>query len=522
MVESGNSKREALKIAVIYIAVSVSWILLSDVIIGNIASDRDTLKIFSMLKGLTYAMASGLLLYVLVRKAFKRNGQTGEERRRLMEYESKLHNMAYYDQMTGFPNRMSYSMKVEELLNKKDKFALLYLDLDNFKYVNDTLGHTFGDRLLKKLSGALGELLDDNCSLYRISGDKFAIIAEDYNEIHDIEKIAVKLLKGTKNPVEIDGRVFYNTASMGISIYPDHGSTADELLKSADIAMFKAKEAGKNRIVIYSETMNALIQEWVDIEKYLHQALENSEFELYYQPQYDVASMKISGFEALIRWRSDEIGFTMPSKFLKVSEDTQLIIPIGEWVLRNACIFIKQLNMEGYENMTVSVNVSKLQLLQDDFVDFVADTVEMAKIDPGSLEIDIAESVLVESYEAVAEKMKLLKKHGIKIALDDFGKGYSSLYYLRQLPVTSLKIDKSFVQIISSNEESRILTDFIIKCGKSMNIGIVAIGVETKEQFDYLSGLNCNKVQGYLFSRPLPERDVLEKLQNSMPRRQNN
>lgn len=519
--EPGSAKRKALKIVAVHIIVSVTWILLSDAILGRIANDVNTLKFFGMVKGLAYAAASGLLIYVLSSKAFREIRQTGEEQRRLMEYEAKLHNMAYFDQLTGVPNRMSYSMKFEELQNKKDEFALLYLDLDNFKYVNDTLGHTFGDRLLQKVSGVWGGLLDDNCSIYRISGDKFAVFVEDYNDIHDIERIAVKLLKGTKNPIEIDGRVFHNTASMGISIYPDHGGTADELLKSADIAVFKAKEAGKNRIVIYNEPMKALFQEWMDIEKYLRQALENSEFELYYQPQYDVGTMEISGFEALIRWRSDEFGFTMPSKFLKVSEDTHLIIPIGEWVLRNACIFIRQLCLEGYGNMTVSVNVSRLQLLQDDFVDFVADTVEMARISPGSLEIDISESVLVESYEVVVEKMGLLKKHGIKIALDDFGKGYSSLNYLRQLPVTSLKIDKSFVQMISGGDEKRILTDFIVKAGKSMNIGIVAIGVETKEQFDYLSGLNCNKVQGYLFSRPLPERDALEKLQKQAPGREN-
>jgi len=509
-------KRKALKIAAVHIIAGISWILLSDMVLGSIANDMNTLKLFGTVKGLVYTAASGLLIFVLVNKEFKEIRQTGEEQQRLMEYEAKLQNMAYFDQLTGVPNRMSYSMKFEELKNKKEKFALLYLDLDNFKYVNDTLGHTFGDQLLKKISGVWGGLLDDNCSIYRISGDKFAVFIEDYDDIHDIEKIALKLLKGTKNPVEIDGRVFHNTASMGISIYPDHGLTADELLKSADIAAFKAKEAGKNRIVIYNEPMKALFQEWMDIEKYLRQALENSEFELYYQPQYDVGTMGISGFEALIRWRSDEFGFTMPSKFLKVSEDTHLIIPIGEWVLRNACIFIKQLCVEGYVNMTVSVNVSRLQLLQDDFVDFVADTIEMAKIDPGSLEIDIAEAVLVESYEAVAEKIKLLKKHGIKIALDDFGKGYSSLNYLRQLPVTSLKIDKSFVQMISCGDEGRILTDFIVKVGQSMNIDIVAIGVETKEQFDYLSGLNCNRVQGYLFSRPLPERDVLEKLQKQV------
>ncbi|MGE5614427.1 MAG: putative bifunctional diguanylate cyclase/phosphodiesterase [Bacillota bacterium] len=519
--EPENKRKEALKVAAVYLAASVSWILLSDAVLGMVANDVKTLKLFGVLKGLAYAISSGLLIYLLVLRALGINRQTGESRSRLMEYESKLHHLAYFDQLTGVPNRMSYSMKVEELINKKHKFALLYLDLDNFKYVNDTLGHTFGDRLLKKISGVWSGLLDDNCTIYRISGDKFAIISEGYNEIHDIEKTAVKLLKETKKPVEIDGRVFYSTTSIGISIYPDHGGTADELLKSADIAMFKAKEAGKNRIVIYSESMNEPFQEWVNIEKYLHHAMENSEFELYYQPQYDAATMEITGFEALIRWRSDEFGFTKPSKFLKVSEDTHLIIPIGEWVLRNACIFIRQLYTEGYENITVSVNVSKLQLLQDDFVDFVVDTVEMAKIKPESLEIDIAESVLVESSEAVAEKMRLLKKHGIKIALDDFGKGYSSLNYLRQLPVTTLKIDKSFVQIISGNDERRILTDFIVKAGKSMNIDIVAVGVETKEQFDYLSGLNCNKVQGYLFSRPLPEKDALEKLQKHIPGRRN-
>lgn len=407
---------------------------------------------------------------------------------------------------------------IEELdkkLKSIDNYALLFIDVDNFKYVNDTFGHTFGDRLLKRFLEILIGLVNENCTIYRIGADKFIILTERFEGIHEIESLAVRILKGLKEPMEIDERVLYSTVSIGISIYPDHGSNAEELFKNADIAVIKAKETGKNRIIIYSESMYAAVQEWVFIERYLRNALENNELELYYQPVYDTKSKRISGFEALMRWRNDEMGFVMPNQFIRVAEDTHMIIAIGEWTLRNACIFQKHLQQQGYKDIKVSVNVSRLQLLQDDFVEMVTDMLDMAGISSDSIEIEIAEPVLAGSFDMIIDKLKTLNERGLRIIMDGFGRGYSSMSLLNQLPITSLKIDRSFVNTINDTLEGTSLVDFMVHIAKSMNLRVLAEGVETGEQYEHLEKIGCDALQGYFLSRPLPERDAINKLKSN-------
>lgn len=553
MAELNNLKKESITITTIYILAGALYILLSDKIVGLLVTGKDMITLISIVKGWAYVAASGILIFVLVYNALKRIKATEDKllksckelttakdemstayeqlaaseamlrqqydeslknQQQLLEYKEKLHFLAYHDQLTGIDNRLSLIEMLTEFLNGNNgnKCAILFVDIDNFKYVNDTMGHSFGDRLLKEISDMLVCMLDKNCSVYRLGGDEFVVLIEDFYDIYEIEKTAVKILKELKNPVEIDGRTFFSTVSIGISLYPDHGSTMDELLKNADIAVYKAKEMGKNRIAIYNEPMNIAVAERMNIEKYLRTALENNEFELYYQPQLDIQTNQISGFEALLRWRNAELGFVMPAKFISIAENTHLIIPIGEWVLRNACLFLKRIQQSGHKNLMISINVSMLQLLQDDFVDVVTEILELANLKPGYLEIEITESILMESYEAIAEKLKLLKAKGVKIALDDFGKGYSSLNYLRHLPISTLKIDKSFIDTISSGKESQSMIDLIVKIGKSMDLCVVAEGVETQEQLDYLVIHKCNKMQGYLYSRPLPETEAIRKL----------
>lgn len=405
---------------------------------------------------------------------------------------------------------------IEELdkkLKSVDNCALLFIDVDNFKYVNDTYGHRFGDRLLKRFTEILTGLVNENCTIYRIGADKYTVLSERFERINEIESLAVRILRGLKESVEIDERVLYSTVSIGISIYPDHGGTAEELFKNADIAVIKAKETGRNRIVIYSDAMNVAVQERVSIERYLRHALENNEFELYYQPIYDTQSGRISRFEALVRWRNDEMGFVMPDKFLKVAEDTHMIIAIGEWILHSAGIFQKNLQQQGYKDIRVSVNVSRLQLIQDDFVDVVMDILDMTGISADSLEIEVAENVLAQASDLISGKLKTLNENGLRITMDGFGRGYSSISFLKQLPVTTLKIDKSFVGTINGKKESTALVDFIVHIAKSMDLNVLAEGVETREQFDYLQKIGCDGLQGYFLSRPLPEKDAIGKLQ---------
>ncbi|MHB1394124.1 MAG: putative bifunctional diguanylate cyclase/phosphodiesterase [Clostridia bacterium] len=543
----------SLRITAIYIFVGALWILLSDKMLVLLVSNKEAVTNISIIKGWIYVAVTGALIYSLVYSAFNRikkaesklcvsyqslsetnmelvtaHGKVAESnsklkvqdeklmenQQRLTECERELQHKAYYDQITGVQNRLSLINYVDKLITSERmrKIALLIVDVDNFKYINDTMGHSFGDQLLIEATERLASLAESNCTIYRISGDEFVILLEGFEDSSMVERLAVKLLKGFKSPLDIKGSSMFITISIGISLYPEQGDSLDELLKSADIALYKAKETGRNRIVFYTKPMNEAVLERVLIEKHLRTALDNNEFELHYQPQLDIAAQKVSGFEALIRWKSPELGYVSPLRFISIAEDTHMIIPIGEWVLRNACMCIKGLHQQGYDALSMSVNISMLQLLQDDFVDKVIEILAWSELDPKHLELEITESILMESYEAIAGKLKLLKERGIKLALDDFGKGYSSLNYLRQLPISTLKIDKSFIDTIGSTSKHKSLTNLMVKIGRTMGMCVVAEGVETQEQLDYLVKHKCDKIQGYLFGKPVPGEKVVNTL----------
>jgi diguanylate cyclase (GGDEF)-like protein len=550
-----NLEQMPFRISAKYMLIGVLWILISDKVLLLLVSNNKMLTSISMIKGWLYVLITSILIYILISSALKRineaegslfnsyqklnesnielaaacdkvdkskdelrlqNEKLIKNQQILEDYEKELHNQAYHDQLTGFKNRRSLIKNLSELVSSKTKgkVALLILDIDNFKYINDTMGHCFGDQLLMKVSDRFESLIEDDCKIYRLGGDEFVILLENFDEVATIEKLAVKLLKGCTTGFFIDLSNIFISISIGISLYPEHGDNLDELLKNADIAVYKAKEKGKNRIVFYNKPMNEVISERVRLEKHLRTALDNNEFILHYQPQLDIAANKVSGLEALIRWNSPELGFISPLKFISIAEDTHLIIPIGEWVLKNACLFLKKLHQQGYENLSMSVNISMLQLIQDDFVDKVIEILDESKLNPKYLELEITESILMESYVDIAEKLKSLKCKGVMIALDDFGKGYSSLNYLKQLPISTLKIDKSFVDTILVDDTEKSLTDLIIKIGRTMSLCVVAEGVETQEQLDYLKSHKCSKIQGYFFSRPVPEEEVIEAIMN--------
>ncbi len=541
-----SPEKVSFRISAIYTLAGVLWILLSDRIVALMVTDKEQLTRLSMLKGWFYVLVTALMIYLLIRSALVRVKSTEEQlvksyqkisranqdlaaaydqvdasknelklqyerivenQRRLKAYEKELEYQAYHDQLTGLKNRRALIRRLDQSITDENlgQVALLIVDIDNFKYINDTMGHVFGDNLLIKVSDRLGELTEKGCRIFRLSGDSYVVLLEGYNNEGDIESLAVKLLKGFESRFEVGGSSMFITVSIGIALYPEHGNNLDELLKNADIALYKAKETGKNRIVFYNKPMDEALSERVLLEKHMRTALDNNEFILHYQPQLDIRTNKISGFEALIRWKSPELGFISPLRFISVAEDTHLIIPIGEWVLKNSCIFLKNLQRQGYGDMSISVNISMLQLLQEDFVERVTEILHFSQLDPACLELEITESILMESYETIAGKLKKLTEKGIKIALDDFGKGYSSLNYLKQLPISTLKIDKSFIDTIEVGTKDKSLTDLIVKVGRSMGLCVVAEGVETQEQMDYLIKHKCSKIQGYLFSKPMPE-----------------
>ncbi len=432
----------------------------------------------------------------------------------LKEYENRMHNFLRCDQLSGLQNRFALNETLVNYMgsNASNKFALLFIDIDNFKNVNDLMGPSYGDNLLRNVSDRLKKLVADETRLFRIGADEFVILINEFEKKEEIEKKAVDIMGAFNKQFDIMESSLTITVSIGISLYPEHGINIDTLLRDANIAVDKAKENGKNRIVFYNEPLNEIIAERLLIEKNLRNALMKEEFELYYQPQFDLNTNTITGFEALIRWENKELGIVPPNKFIPIAEETNHIVTIGDWVLRTSFEFIKRLHQLGYEDLSISINISMIQMLQDNFTEVVLDTIDQLEVNPRKVELEITESILMESYNAIADKLKLLRTKGIKIALDDFGKGYSSLNHLLQLPITTLKIDKTFIDKIASSGKKKSVTDLIVNLGKSLDLNVVAEGVETEEQMKYLELLECHKIQGYYFCKPLPEGSVFNSI----------
>lgn len=425
--------------------------------------------------------------------------------------QDKLRELAYHDHLTGIPNKLALQERLKKCMleDKENKFAVIFIDTDNLKLINNTIGHHYGDLFLISVGKRLKAVVEPRAKVYRVGGDEFVILLFLQQGIEGIKALAEEIIRAFKEPLDVGGSNIHTTLSLGISIYPDDGDTIEKILMNADIAMREAKSQGKAKYIFYERTMYQAATERMELEKYLRSAIENNEFIVYYQPQYDLKTRKICGFEALLRWNSPVLGFVSPLKFIKIAEDSHLIIPLGRWVLEKACEFIKSVHSKGYLECTIAVNVSVVQLLQDDFVDMVMEVLNAYNLSAGFLEIEITESVLLESFDIVTEKIEKLKTKGIKIALDDFGQGYSSLGYLRQLPITTLKIDKIFINDISSARNSRAITGSVVLLGHKLGLETVAEGVETEEQLAYLIRHKCNKVQGYLFSQPVPANEAL-------------
>lgn len=435
----------------------------------------------------------------------------------LKSSQEKLRFLAYHDLLTGLPNKISLQENAKDFFGSTEKStALMCINIDNFKNINNTMGHAFGDEVIVKVSERLTSLIGKKCSIFRLDGDEFIIIMPDIKDAAEAENFAESILDGFRERFEINGSILHINLSIGIVIYPAHGNCFDDLMKHAVTAIRSSKEGGKGRYILYNKQMEEALAERMQIEKYLHSAIENDEFVIYYQPQVDLRQNRITGFEALLRWNSPELGFVSPLKFINIAEETHLIIPLGVWILKNSCAFIKKLHKRGYTDLTVSVNISILQLMQANFVDMIKDILKSSDIAPEYLELEITESMLIESFDEIDKKLRALQEMGVKIALDDFGKGYSSLSYLKQLSISTLKIDKSFVDSISAEMGSNTLIGYIVKIGNSMGMSVVAEGVETQEQIDYLVQNGCHKAQGYIFSRPVPEEQVSKLLETGL------
>lgn len=435
-----------------------------------------------------------------------------EQYNKLKDSQAELHELAYRDTLSNLPNKLSLLEELNEFTQVKSdrELVLLFLDIDNFKYINDTMGHNFGDELLVHVGERLRSLSNQKDKLFRFGGDEYAIIVTNVQNDTEVKEYAETLVQGLKQPFVLEGTQVYITVSIGIAEFPDHARNAEELLKNADVAMYRAKEQRQGAYVIYDPMMQQPLDERVMIEKYLRTAIANKELYLHYQPIIDLKSGDVWGFEALIRWNNPVLGFVSPLSFIQIAEDCRLILPIGEWVLITACHFMKYMHGQGYKDYHISVNISVVQLMHEGFTEMVLDVLEDTGLDPSFLEIEVTESVVMESFEASIAKLEFLKSKGVQIALDDFGTGYSSLSYLKQLPIHTLKIDKSFVDGISDTPDQLSLVDSIVSIGHDLGMKVTAEGVEETNQVAFLQKCRCDKIQGYYINAPMAEDRVLD------------
>ncbi|MBT2639738.1 EAL domain-containing protein [Bacillus sp. ISL-39] len=419
----------------------------------------------------------------------------------------KINFMAYHDALTGLANRRLFDERVVTAFTKTkvdegEKLSLMFLDLDRFKYVNDSLGHSIGDTLLVYVSDKLRKSLGDGVFFSRQGGDEFTILLEHTTK-EKAEAVARKILKTLEEPFVIDGTDIFITTSIGMSFYPDDGEKVDVLLSKADVAMYQAKKQGRNNYQVYDVMLDRKALEKLQIENELRKALERDEFVLHYQPIVNLSKNEIKGAEALIRWQNDRIGFVSPDQFIPIAEETGMIIPIGEWVLNTALLQLKEWHANGLEELTVSVNLSIRQFYQPNLIQMVKETLELTGVEPHFLTIEITESMTMD-VEAASVILRELKKLGVNISIDDFGTGYSSLSYLKRFPIDHLKIDRCFVEDIADNKSDENIATTIILMAHNLGLSVIAEGVETERQLGLLKQHHCNEAQGYHFSKPVP------------------
>jgi diguanylate cyclase (GGDEF)-like protein/PAS domain S-box-containing protein len=425
----------------------------------------------------------------------------------LRKSKEEMTHSAEHDFLTGLPNRMLLYDRIGQAITMaprhQKKVSVLFLDLDGFKYINDSLGHSIGDKLLQSVAHRLVSCVRDSDTVSRQGGDEFIVLLSEVAPPEDTAVAARRLLKAVAEAHSVDDHKLYVTASIGISVYPEDGVDAETLVKNADTAMYQAKESGRQGFRFFKPEMNIRAVERQSIEEHLRHALERQEFAVYYQPKIDLKTGKIAGAEALLRWTHPTRGAVSPAQFIPVAEDCGLIVPIGRWVLRQACQQAQAWIAEGLPLATMAVNISAMEFRSDNFLEHVFTTLEETGLDPKFLELELTESVLMKQAEVAESILKTLRAAGVRLAVDDFGTGYSSLSYLRKFPVDILKIDQSFVRQIHTVSGGATIVTAIISMGRSLNLRVVAEGVETLEELTFLQAHQCDEVQGYYFSRPV-------------------
>ena len=446
---------------------------------------------------------------------------------------AKIEHLAFYDSLTNLPNRVLFRDCLEDALAKAAQklqaytdqqklgeikaippfLAVLFLDLDRFKLINDTMGHALGDRLLIEVAKRLSDCMIESTFLARMGGDEFMIFIPDLQSVESVQQFAQLILQSFESPFMLDDRPIHITTSIGISLYPIDGMNEDTLMKHADTAMFRAKECGRNHYQLYNHAFGQKIKEYVAIENGIRQALDRSEFQVYYQPQLNLVTGKIDCMEVLARWQHPELGWVPPSQFIPAAEEHGLIVRLGEWVLRTACQQVHDWQQQGLPKVRVAVNFSAQQFQQANIYDRILQILAETELEPQYLEIEVTESLVMQDKETTVNMLKRLRALGMTISIDDFGTGYSSLSYLRILPASKVKIDASFIRDTPQSSEDSAITAAIIAMAHSLHLRAIAEGVENQEQLDFLRSHHCDAIQGYFFSRPVPADQIAILLQ---------
>lgn len=448
---------------------------------------------------------------ILKKQVDKRTKELKRANVDLLENQKEIYNLAYYDPITSLPNRTKFvkelSKVISQIHHKRHIIGVLFLDLDKFKHINDTLGHNVGDQVLRLISWRLKELVGERGSVCKAGGDEYFILLNEIDQKEETEILAKEIIEDFKDPYYVKDYTLYLTISIGISIYPESGLDVENIIKSSDLALYKAKELGGNSYYIYGKEIESKGLDLMQLLNQLRKGIENDELILYYQPQIDIESGRLIGFEALVRWNHPERGLIFPDDFIPLAEESSLIIPMGNCILRKACIQTKEWINAGMD-VVVSVNISARQFQHRDFISEVRQVLKDTDLDSKYLAIEITETIAIHNMEYTIEILNELDKLGITVAIDDFGTGYSSLSYLSEMQVDELKIDRSFIWDIEENPKNKSIANAIILLANQLGLKVTAEGVETEEQLNILKAMKCDIAQGYYFSKPVPSEEI--------------
>lgn len=517
-----------LVVTIVYGVFGASWLLISDKLLDFLAENSTMYKQLQTCKGWIYVLITTILMYAITQKRMKdveNNAKKTIEaytqlkiaHEELINYEENFRRIAFYDTLTELPNRIMFENEISKFINQKtekNKFAIVYINIDNFKYINDTLGYQVGDEFLKYMGEKLNTEIKAPNLVARLNGDEFAIVFIGIQSDELLMEKVEEIKKSIGRIWSINNHQFFISMSIGIAIFPDDGNNIDELLKNADIAMHAAKRGGKNKTIFYKKDIQRNNLEHIQMANKLQSGIENEEFTLFYQPQFKLDTGEIVGMEALVRWVHPKEGFISPMEFIPVAEETGQIYNIERYIIKNALTQRKQWEEEGFSHIELSINLSGKTLTSDINFQELEILLSTFDVDYSKIIIEITETAIISNVDLVTQRLNRLKEKGFKIALDDFGTGYSSLTYLKRFPIDIIKLDRSFINLIPQNSIDNVIIKHILSLAHDLKYEVVAEGIETTEQLEYLKKHYCESGQGYLLSKPLPEENVSKLLKD--------